>query len=79
MSSRLQAWIEHYRLMGEGKIHPNASGFFIVNMKKETNNVKPEALKLVTQTQQAVEMAASDVRDSIRGGRKRRKKDMLFD
>ena len=71
MSSRLEAWIEHYRLMGEGKIHPNANGFFVVDPKKETPHVEKKMeppqevipqLKLYTRTQQAVEIARSDVR-----------------
>ena len=69
MSSRLEAWIEHYCLMGEGKIQPNANGFFTVAMKKETPDIEKKneppqeilpPLKLYTQTQQAVEIAMSE-------------------
>lgn len=76
----IEAWKEHFINMAEGKISPDNNGIWVVRIKKknEGNDANSQPLTLVTPTQQAVEIAKNDVKNSIRGV-KRRRKGMMFE
>lgn len=74
----IEAWKEHFINMAEGKIKPDSNGIWVVRTKKEGEKVNPDSLTLVTPTQQAVDIAKNEVKNSIRGV-KRRRKGMMFE
>ena len=64
-------WIEFYQRMGKGEIPYNASSYYIANTSQEGSSAP--SIKLVTPTEQQIEMAKSQVKKQNTKKRKKQK------
>ena len=83
----LETWTRHFRRMAEGKLQPNAKGYYVVDQTRDTNgpeDTDDDKLKInmISPVEQAVDLAKSEMQQQQqqqkgKGYKKKREADQL--